>query len=151
MKQVVAFLKLYKTPNVIPLLFILAGYFCISIFPLRQLEISGTIISSERQVFEQGANYQKYYTEYILQSKDGREVEYKATGYGDSLPKDMPVGTMIDKKKGELGYMKNNEWVSYHYLTDVVMWAFVIFIYPIFVTPFFSWFTKPTRLQKAKI
>jgi len=54
----------------------------------------------------------RYATEYIVRAPNGREVKYVAGASDASLPRSMPVGTTITKRRWHLDYDRDGEHVS---------------------------------------
>jgi hypothetical protein len=67
--------------------------------------VDGTVVSSETSTGNRPT------TSYQIKGPDGSISEYVAGPTDKSLPRRMPVGTQIRKKKYELGYVLNGQTV----------------------------------------
>jgi len=54
----------------------------------------------------------RYITEYILRGPDGRESLYTAGSTDSTLPRSMPVGTVLKKKRWHLDYERDGQRTS---------------------------------------
>jgi hypothetical protein len=83
------------------------------------MSVDGTIISSTTT---QGVRPVTYYT---IQSTDGQQQSLVAGPTDESLPRGMPVGTIIQKNKFELSYARNGQRVQDFPLGSHVLWLAV--------------------------
>jgi hypothetical protein len=131
-------MKTAVTPN--PLLLLVFGLFIIwgfgfSTVGLRLiLELNGVVVSSHDRSAK-GAP--RYVTEYILRGDDGREFSYKAGPTDASLPRSLPVGTRLLKRKWRLSYEENGQIMddfptSFYAIVvgiglALILWSFLLF------------------------
>lgn len=87
----------------IPCLIVLFG-FGQTVFGRYTLAVSGTIIQSHDVP---GAQVPRYATEYVLVNAAGVEHAYIAGANDASLPRSMPVGTVIKKEQGTFAYERD--------------------------------------------
>ena len=78
--------------------------------------VDGSVTSSRTT---QGVRPVTYYT---VQTSDGQQTNLVAGPTDGSLPREMPVGTVIQKKKFELSYVRNGQRVSDFPLAFHVLW-----------------------------
>jgi hypothetical protein len=78
--------------------------------------VDGTVISSRTT---EGARPVTYYT---IEASDGQEQSFIAGPTDGSLPREMPVGTVIQKKKFELSYLRNRQRVRDFPLGFHMLW-----------------------------
>jgi len=78
--------------------------------------VDGTIVSSRTT---QGIRPVTYYT---VQTSDGKRQNLVAGPTDGSLPREMPVGTVIQKRKFELSYTRNGERVRDFPLGFHLLW-----------------------------
>lgn len=78
--------------------------------------VAGTIISSTTT---QGVRPVTYYT---IQGSDGKQHSFLAGPAHGSLPREMPVGTAIQKRKFELSYTRNGQKVHDFPLAFHLLW-----------------------------
>jgi hypothetical protein len=105
-------------PN--PLVLAIAAVGCLA-FGINEIvqsmiiEVDGVIVSSQTSEGNRPA------TVYVIRGPDGREYEHVAGPTDKSLPRRLPEGTYIKKKKYELSYIKNGEVINdfplFFYLT----------------------------------
>jgi hypothetical protein len=74
------------------------------------MAVEGTVVSS-RDVPSKGAP--RYATEYVVRGADGHDYQYVAGATDASLDRSLPVGSQIQKKRGQLGYEVNGQWRSF--------------------------------------
>jgi hypothetical protein len=137
MKVIAGFLNRYKTPAVLPLVFIVALFAYMDIWQRLQIEIDGKVISAQNE-HSPGKAPEVHQTKYVFHESSGTDVSYTAGDSDAALEEDMPVGTIINKHKGDFGYFKNGQWVSYPFVPVFGVMIFVILIYPVFI-PLFVW------------
>ena len=79
------------------------------------IEVDGVVISSQTTVGNRPV------TIYVMRGSDGREYQHVAGPTDKSLPRGLPEGTHIKKKKYQLSYIKNGEVINdfplFFYLT----------------------------------
>jgi hypothetical protein len=75
-----------------------------------QIDVEGTVTA--RQDFPQNKYTHGPTTRYILKKGDGTIREYTATHADPSLPRTIPVGVHVTKRKGELFYFLNNRRID---------------------------------------
>ena len=115
--------KNYK-PN--PMVLILFGLFFLWGFGWETVghrllvDIDGVIVAS-RDVPSTGAP--RYATEYTIRRPSGDEQVFTAGPTDASLPRSMPVGTQIRKRRWHLGFERNGIQIAYPeiYFYDAVM------------------------------
>ncbi|MGB2675763.1 MAG: hypothetical protein WAN12_01595 [Candidatus Acidiferrum sp.] len=90
-------------------LWILYGFGYETLYQRLVTQVEGVIVSS-RDVHS--PNNPRYATEYIVRAADGREAGYVAGASDASLPRSLPVGTTIKKRKWHLDYERDGEHVS---------------------------------------
>ncbi len=73
------------------------------------LEVRGTITSSHDTPSAGGP---RYTTDYTIRGADGREFHYTAGPTDASLARSMPVGTVLNKQRWNLGYERDGAWVN---------------------------------------
>jgi hypothetical protein len=78
--------------------------------------VDGTVVSSSTT---QGVRPVTYYT---VQSSDGRQQSLIAGPTDGSLPRQMPVGTIIQKKKFELSYSRNGKRIHDFPVAFHILW-----------------------------
>jgi hypothetical protein len=90
--------------NYRPLIFVaLAWLFAGSeIYKRVSIDLNGTIVSSETSCVQPANN--RCATEYIVKSQDGSRHAYIAGTTDQALPRQLPVGTVVDKHKWSLSY-----------------------------------------------
>ena len=79
------------------------------IWELRNTELNGTVVSS-LDVPAKGAP--QYETYYVVKKSDGSMISYVAGPATTSLPRSMPVGTVIRKTRGEARYQIDGRWAG---------------------------------------
>jgi hypothetical protein len=72
-------------------------------------QLDGVVVS-RRDIPSTGAP--RYATEYTVRGPDGRESIYTAGATDASLPRSMPVGTSLKKRRWHLDYEKNGQRVD---------------------------------------
>jgi hypothetical protein len=72
-------------------------------------QVDGIVISARDMPPSRGP---RYATEYKLRNSDGHETVYVAGPTGSSLPRSMPVGTAVRKRRWHLSYEKNGRQVD---------------------------------------
>lgn len=72
-------------------------------------QLDGVVVSSRDIPATRGP---RYATEYILRGPDGRETAYAAGPTDSSLPRSMPVGTTLKKKRWHLDYEQDGQRVD---------------------------------------
>ena len=75
-----------------------------------QIDVQGTVTS--RQDFPQNKYTHGPTTRYTLKKGDGTIGEYTATRADASLPRTIPVGVQVTKRKGDLFYFQNGRRVD---------------------------------------
>jgi len=70
------------------------------------MEVDGVIVSS------QTTEGSRHATVYIIRGPDGRDSEYVAGASDRFLPRRLPEGTYLKKKKYELSFIKNGEVIN---------------------------------------
>ncbi len=85
-------------------------------------ELDGVVISSQDVPPTRDARYR---TDYVLRSSDGREHSYVAGATDASLPRSLPVGTHLVKRKWHLDYVQNGQTIDDF---PISMYAIVIAI-----------------------
>jgi hypothetical protein len=80
--------------------------------------LDGTITSSRDVPLDRGP---RYITEYTLRTVDGRDTSYTAGPTDSSIPRSMPVGTVLQKRRWRLGFERNGSWVNDFGLTFYVV------------------------------
>ena len=73
------------------------------------VQLDGTVTSSRDIPSTRGS---RYTTEYTILGSDGREFHYTAGPTDASLPRSMPVGTKLNKRRWKLGYEQDGTWVN---------------------------------------
>lgn len=76
----------------------------------KNLNITGVIIKSTK--YDDPSNKDRYSTVYIIRDNNGNKTQYEAKNDDFSLQRDLPVGTIINKKKGKLNYSINGKIVD---------------------------------------
>jgi hypothetical protein len=101
-------------------LFILWGFGWETIGRRLQTEVDGVIIGS-RDVPSKGEP--RYATEYTVRGLDGNQEVFWGGATDASLPRSMPVGTRIRKRRWRLDYERNGRRVDFPelYFYDVVL------------------------------
>ena len=84
-----------------------------------QIDLEGTVTA--RQDFPQNKYTHGPTTRYTLKMGDGTMREYTATTHDPSLPRNIPVGVHVAKRKGELFYFQNGRRID-----DFPLKAYVI-------------------------
>jgi hypothetical protein len=74
---------------------------CWTIFHRLSEQVDGTIVSAR------STSGPRFATWYAIRQGDGQTKQYVAGATDDSLPRRMPVGTVIAKKKYEACYMRD--------------------------------------------
>ena len=95
---------------VVSALWILWGFEYETVVTRLTTEADGVIIAST-DFPAKGAP--RYGTEYVIRSSDGLDQRYVAGATDASLERSMPIGTRISKRWGQLGYLKDGQWVSF--------------------------------------
>ncbi len=72
-------------------------------------QLDGIVITSRDIPSTRGP---RYVTEYILRGPDARESLYTAGSTDSSLPRSMPVGTSLKKKRWHLDYERDGRRIS---------------------------------------
>jgi hypothetical protein len=72
-------------------------------------EIDGVILSAQ---YHPATSRERAFTDYVVQDAKGEHNRYVAGPTDASLPRDLPVGTCIQKKRWEIGYMRNGTRVD---------------------------------------
>jgi hypothetical protein len=72
-------------------------------------ELDGVVISSIDVPATRDARYR---TDYVLRGSDGREYSYVAGATDASLPRSLPVGTHLTKRKWRLDYVQNGQTID---------------------------------------
>ena len=72
-------------------------------------QLDGIVITSRDIPSTRGP---RYVTEYILRGPDGRESFYTAGSTDSTLPRSMPVGTSLKKKRWHLDYERDGQHIS---------------------------------------
>lgn len=91
-------------------LWLLFGFGYETVWQRLVVGVDGTIIESTDSPFK-GAP--RYSTVYKLRTTDHQLVTYISGANDSSLLRSMVVGTYVHKKKWELGYQKDQEWVAF--------------------------------------
>jgi hypothetical protein len=131
-------MKTALAPN--PLLLLVFGLFILwgfgfSTIGLRlYLELDGDVVSSHDRSAK-GAP--RYVTEYILRASDGSEFFYAAGPTDASLPRSLPVGTHLTKRRWRLDYEKDGQTIDDFPITfyaivvgiglALILWSFLAF------------------------
>ena len=74
-------------------------------------QLDGTIIASRDIPSTRGP---RYVTEYTLRGPDGRESLYTGGSTDSRLPRSMPVGTVLKKKRWHLDYERDGQHISFN-------------------------------------
>ena len=132
-------------------LFFAVGVFCLVLSTFCEVliaDVRGEIISSRKIIVSQSAPVEyntKYFTEYVIHSPDGADVTYKT--WGRVLPRDLPTGTQIEKKRWHLNYRQNGQ--NIYYIHDNIL---ALIILPLIVWALFNqgiiWW-KPQRNRNS--
>ena len=85
-----------------------------------QLDLQGTVTA--RQDFPRTKRSRGPTTQYTLQANDGTILEYTATPGDASLPRTIPVGVHVTKRKGELFYFLNDRRVDDFPIDAYLIW-----------------------------
>ncbi len=72
-------------------------------------QLDGIVVTSRDIPSTRGP---RYITEYILRGPDGRESLYTAGSTDSTLPRSMPVGTVLKKKRWHLDYERDGQRTS---------------------------------------
>ena len=88
---------------------IFSGFGYYTLWELLKTDVAGTIVSSTDEPATKGP---RYITHYSIRQADGSLTTYIAGPTTAYLPRSMPVGATIQKRKWELGYYMNGQWVS---------------------------------------
>jgi len=100
-------------------LFILWGFGWETVGRRLWTNVDGVIVAS-RDVPSKGAP--RYATEYTVRGRDGNETVFWAGPTDGSLPRSMPVGTSIRKKRWHLDYERDGNRMGFPYIFyDVVL------------------------------
>jgi hypothetical protein len=86
-----------------------------------QIDVEGTVTA--RQDLPQNKYTHGPTTLYTLRTSDGAFLEYTATRTDPSLPRTIPVGVNVTKRKGEMVYFLNGRRID-----DFPLQAYVIFL-----------------------
>jgi hypothetical protein len=106
------------TRSAVPFLFaiwILYAFGYQTVWQRLNTQIQGTVISS-RDIPSTGAP--RYATDYLIRRQDGQNSSYVAGCTDASLPRSLPTGTQLIKKRWEWGYQLNGKYNS-DYKTSV--------------------------------
>lgn len=90
--------------------FILWGFGWETIGLRLEMQANGVIVA-EKDVPPSRSS--RYATEYTLRAQGGTESILWAGATDASLPRDMPIGTRIDKRRWHLGYKRDGKFVSF--------------------------------------
>ncbi len=90
----------------LPALFIFWGFGVETLGARLTTEVNGTI-TAVQYLPKKGAA--RYAAEYTLQGADGKSSAYIAGPTDASLPRDMPVGTTLQKTRWQLGYERDGK------------------------------------------
>ena len=90
-------------------LFILWGFGYQTVGVRLITQLNGVVVS-RRDIPSTGAP--RYATEYTLRGPDGHESIYTAGPTDASLPRSMPIGTFLKKRRWHLDYEKNGQRVD---------------------------------------
>jgi hypothetical protein len=88
-------------------LWILYGFGYLTAWQRLETQVQGTVVSS-RDVPSTGAP--RYATYYMIRGKNEQNSSYVAGCTDASLPRSLPVGTQLIKKKWDWGYQINGEY-----------------------------------------
>jgi hypothetical protein len=94
-------------------LFLFWGFGWETVGQRLQTEIDGVVIARQ-DVPSTGAP--RYSTEYTIRGADGREQVYWAGPTDASLPRSMPVGTRIQKKRWQLEFTRDGQTQGFPYV-----------------------------------
>jgi hypothetical protein len=72
-------------------------------------QLDGVVIASRDFPSTRGP---RYVTEYVVRGPDGRESLYTANSTDSTLPRSMPVGTSLKKKRWHLDYERDGQRIS---------------------------------------
>lgn len=72
------------------------------IYQRAAIELHGAIVSAVTSCMQPANN--RCATEYVVKSQDGSEHSYVAGPTDKALPRRLPIGTQIDKRKWSLSY-----------------------------------------------
>jgi len=106
-------MKTPATPN--PIVLLMLGLWVVWGFGLETvgrrlaLELNGVVVSS-RDHPSKGAP--RYSTEYILRGDDGRDYSYVAGATDAALPRSLPVGTCLTKRKWHFDYERDGQTIN---------------------------------------
>ncbi len=92
-------------------------------------EVSGTVIEA-RDV--PSSTTPRYATEYVVRGSDGRDRSYVAGATDASLDRSLPVGTRINKVRGQLDYERDGVIIKFpsgfYALVSVGVLALVLWV-----------------------
>jgi hypothetical protein len=91
-------------------LWLLFGFGYETVWQRLVVDVDGTVVESKDLPFK-GAP--RYSTVYKLRTMDNQLVAYVSEATDASLYRSMVVGTYVHKKKWELGYQKDQEWIAF--------------------------------------
>jgi hypothetical protein len=98
-----------------PIVLLLFGFWIVWGFGFQtvgarlEAHMDGVVISSRDIPVTRGP---RYATEYTLRGPDGQNQKYIAGATDASLPRSMPVGTYLKKRRWHLSYERNNQHVD---------------------------------------
>jgi hypothetical protein len=96
------------------ILLLFATYACFwafvpAMWELRNTELNGIVVSSQDVPAKGAPQYETYY---VVKKSDGSMINYVAGPAITSLPRSMPIGTVIRKIRGETRYQIDGHWVG---------------------------------------
>ena len=101
--------------------FMLWGFGWDTVGRLLRTEVDGTIITSQ-DIPNTGAP--RYSTKYTIRSVDGKETTFRAGPTDGSLPRSLPAGTQIRKKRWHLDYEENGQLIRF----SIFFYGFILSI-----------------------
>jgi hypothetical protein len=111
-------------------LFILWGFGYGTFGKFLYTQVDGTIVSKRQIRLRRFPPSEHTWpgTEYHLRAPEGREIVYVAGPTDASLPRDIPVGTYVKKRRWSLSYERDGERVSgLYFLLSYGLWMSVGF------------------------
>jgi hypothetical protein len=91
-------------------LWILWGFGYQTLFTRLMADVDGTVISTQDIPYPLAPA--RHGTEYVFKNPEGRTVTYIAGPTDASLPRSMPVGTYIKKRRGHYSYERDGQHVD---------------------------------------
>jgi hypothetical protein len=91
-------------------LWIFWGFGYETLFKRLMTDVEGTVISAQDIPYPLAPA--RHGTEYVFQSQEGRTISYIAGPTDASLPRSIPVGTYIKKRRWHLSYERDGQQVD---------------------------------------